>query len=307
MSLARSISSSVCVSVAVATFGCGKSDKPVNQAELFALIGKADQIVVSENSRKDGDILYSSTNSVDIEDFRHAVSVIQPTDYFHCMCYGSLLVRLYHGTNELVWVSNHHGRSIRCSLWSSDAMLADQEKWLKWFDSRNMGGPRKEVEDEARRAEESRLAHAKWVAALPEEIRPTWEKTMNEGLDANLGLLRSAFAKKYTNKNERILALLSWYGSGKGPWSGFPAYEDTAEKLLLEYSTPDILAAINGITFSAQQMEGCARLFGGWSFYQSRPNDRDMLPSSLKKVLLDHSLKTSDEDKLSRAKNAFGS
>ena len=40
-------------------------------------------------------------------------------------------------------------------------------------------------------------------------------------------------------------------------------------------------------------------------FSQRRPNDRKTLPADLKKKLLVHSLKSSDDDKLGRAKNAF--
>jgi|SRR6185295_15705735 len=52
-------------------------------------------------------------------------------------------------------------------------------------------------------------------------------------------------------------------------------------------------------------LEGAARLFGGWEFGQRRPDDLDALPADLKKRLLDHSLKSSDADKLGRAKHAF--
>ena len=93
---------------------------------------------------------------------------------------------------------------------------------------------------------------------------------------------------------------------GAGPWSGFPSYEEIAEKLLLEYPTPELIASAETETLTEPQLEGAARLFGGWPFGQSRPADSKALPAPLKKKLLDHSLKSTDEDKLLRARSAFG-
>jgi hypothetical protein len=100
--------------------------------------------------------------------------------------------------------------------------------------------------------------------------------------------------------------LLNWFGSGEGPWSGFPSYESTAEELLLLHKTDAILQAIRNTKLTEEQVEGTARLFGGWDFSKQRPNDLSLLPQDLKKRLLEHSLKSGDEDKKDRATRAFG-
>ena len=83
-------------------------------------------------------------------------------------------------------------------------------------------------------------------------------------------------------------------------------YESVAEEMLLEYSTPELLTAIQSSPLTEQEKEGTARLFGGWDFNNRRPEDHALIPADLKKVLLDHSLVSTDQDKIGRAQSAFG-
>lgn len=289
--------------------GCHAADKkdehPVEPAKLAALIKQANKIVVSDSPMKDAKVLFTSTASKDISAFNDALTVLPPKEWFHCMCVGTPAIRLYRGDTELALVTSHHGRSVRCSLWTSDAMLKDPEKWLQWFDARKMPEPRKEVEDMATRAKQGEISYARWRAAMPKSVRPLWEQVVRDETSPNVKPLRAALAKEFPDTRQRILALFSWYGSGDGPWSGFPAYESAAEELLLDIPTPDLVAAAQADNLTDAQLEGAARLFGGWDFSQRRPDDRKTLPAPLKKKLLDHSLKSTDEDKLGRAKNAF--
>jgi hypothetical protein len=91
-----------------------------------------------------------------------------------------------------------------------------------------------------------------------------------------------------------------------GRWSGFPAYEVVAEKLLLDYSTRELLSAIEGKDLTTAQLEGVARLFGGFKFVSYRTAELRLLPPELKARLLEHSLKSDNEDKRGRAQRAFG-
>jgi hypothetical protein len=289
--------------------GCDAADKkdarPVESAKLAALIKQADKIVVSDSPMKDARVLFTSTVPKDIAEFNDALTVTAPKEWFHCMCIGTPAVRLYRGDTELALITSHHGRSVRCSLWTSDAMLKDPEKWLQWFDARKMPEPRKEVDDMAARAKQGEISYARWRAAMPKSVRPLWERAIRDESSPNVKPLRAALAKEFPDTRQRILALFSWYGSGDGPWSGFPAYESAAEELLLDIPTLDLVAAAQTDNLTDTQLEGAARLFGGWDFSQRRPDDRKTLPATLKKKLLDHSLKSKDEDKLGRAKNAF--
>jgi hypothetical protein len=74
--------------------------------------------------------------------------------------------------------------------------------------------------------------------------------------------------------------------------------------MLLEYSTPELLAAVSDETLNEDETEGAARLFAGWHFNHSRPQDNALLPADLKRHLLQHSLKSTDKDKRERAEGS---
>ena len=158
--------------------------------------------------------------------------------------------------------------------------------------------------------EKSKLAESRWLAAMPPALKPLWPQVRERsGVDPvgairNLDPLRTALSQEFPDERSRVLALYAWFGSGEGPWSGFPSYEQVAEELLLDFPTEALIKAAEA-TESAQEQEGAARLFGGWEISQRRPSDLAHLPPDLKERLLAHSLESADEDKRSRAHHAF--
>ncbi|HTQ59075.1 MAG TPA: hypothetical protein VMI32_02560 [Candidatus Solibacter sp.] len=221
------------------------------------------------------------------------------------MCDGTPAIYVYERGCELIELTNHHGLSIRCSLWDSDVPITDVEKWLSWFDERQISGPRQEVEAMRAQQAENEKDWEKWIAAMPEGLRAVWSNALGEFGRVNLGPLRSQLERSIPDRGERILALLEWFGSGAGPWSGFPSYETAAENLLLDFSTAQIIAAIQSKGLSLAQTEGAARLFAGWSFGKQRPEELKHLPNALRKDLWLHTQNTEDKDKHGRARRAF--
>ena len=149
-----------------------------------------------------------------------------------------------------------------------------------------------------------KVAESRWLAAMPAALQPLWSQMRADMLNPNLDQPRIALAKQFPDEQTRILALYAWFGSGAGPWSGFPSYETVAEELLLDFKTEALIEAAKA-TRTAQQLEGAARLFGGWTFQHRRPNDSARLPPDLKQRLLAHSIESADEDKRSRGNDAF--
>ena len=292
----------------------GEKKGPVRIEELLALIAKTDTVVVY-NSYTDGlgKILYASSHRKDISALGEAISIANlDNGYgFTCLCGTSPEVVLYHKRKVLATIGVLPGGTIRSSLWDSDAFIQDKEKWFRWFDDRNITSPRANYERDIADEEAARASEERWVAAMPEGLRPIWPKVMDQMMSAgipqppNTKPFEEELAKEIPDESGRIRALMSWYGSGVGSWSGFPVYEDVAEEMLLEYSTSQLLKALDGVTLSEQETEGAARLFGGWEFRSRRPDDNAMISGRLKKQLLDHSLKSSDSDKLERARAAF--
>jgi len=153
----------------------------------------------------------------------------------------------------------------------------------------------------------------RFLAKMPPSIRPFWDADANlQAGIAPLGQpmedLRAAFSSANPDRDAAIRTLLVWFGSGAGPWSGFPGYEIIAEQLLLTYPTDSIIRAAQAPDASGELLEGSARYFAGWEFYKRYPTDVALIPTSLKQRLFEHTLHTgdvADDDRRARAKRAF--
>jgi hypothetical protein len=277
----------------------------VQPDELARLIDRADKLVVLQGPWDGSAVLFESSDRRDLDALKSSLRVERPEQDLHCMCDGTPAIFLYANGEKVGQLTNHHGELIRCSLWRSDARLVDAEAFLRWFDDRKLPGPRKEYEAGLEQYRKSQDYERKWVEAMPTALQPLWPAA-RRSFDPDLTPLRKALAEQLPAKNDRILALFTWYGSGAGPWSGYPSYEDVAENMLLDYSSAELLAVVEGRKLTEAQTEGAARLFGGWTFSQRRPNDRRLLPAGLKASLLEHSLAGADGDKRGRALSAFG-
>lgn len=169
--------------------------------------------------------------------------------------------------------------------------------------------------EESRKTENARndAGLKRFLAAMPAAIQPFWEADANlrSGMFLSgkpLEELRAAFAVANPDRDAAIRALLVWFGSGAGQWSGFPGYEEIADQLLLDYPTDRIVAAAQAPDASDALLEGASRYFAGWYFSKRHPLDLARVPLSLKQRLLEHTLRTGDaddDDRRDRAKHAF--
>lgn len=161
------------------------------------------------------------------------------------------------------------------------------------------------IKREREAASKRNVAEARWLAATPKSLLHV--KTQGDGISPTPDLTpyRKPLENEFPDKTSRTLALLHWFGSGEGPWSGFYACEMTPERLLLHYPTIELLKAIESTSLTETQTEGAARFFSGNDFDKQRPEDLKTLPANLKKKLLEHSMKSKDKDKRGRAKRAF--
>ena len=77
-------------------------------------------------------------------------------------------------------------------------------------------------------------------------------------------------------------------------------------KLLLEYPTTGVVQALTSTTLTPALAEGAARHFGGWEFRGHRKEELNLVPTELKKQLLQHTLEHSDRENSGDARSAFG-
>jgi len=133
--------------------------------------------------------------------------------------------------------------------------------------------------EEQREAEQKQraVATARWLANMPASFLSLWPSVAQSPYVTakDLEPFRQALLAEFPDPRVRIRALLTWYGSGAGPWSGFPAYESIAETLLLDFPTDEIVNVVQSTPMTDVQLEGAARLFADWDFAVARPNDRN--------------------------------
>jgi hypothetical protein len=145
-------------------------------------------------------------------------------------------------------ISNSHGLPVSSALSKSDRLNAQAQR---------------------------REAH--WLEVMPDSIRPLWDDYMKSSGRRSLEPLQAALAKAVPDEKQRILILYAWYGSGAGPWSGYPGYEDTVADLLRAYPLPDLREAAQASHLSAPELSGAARFFRG----SVQTDDRQILATDL--------------------------
>jgi hypothetical protein len=141
---------------------------------------------------------------------------------------------------------------------------------------------------------------AAWTDAMPASIRPLctddlWYLAHTN--DATVRRMIEVLQQEFPDKNQLLLKLLSWYGSGIGARCGFCArYEYIVDDLLFQFPTQEIVAAAQSGPLTEQQLDGAARFFADWYFQRERPNDAKNLPASFKSTLLTHIQKRGNKD-----------
>lgn len=274
---------------------------------LFSLIDQADEMVVYSEGFKREFVMYRSSDRKDFEDLKSAITLKAKGGPFACACMDGPEIALLKGKEEIATVWNHEGTAIGSSVWKGDWENRNPDRWLRWFDTRGMSYARKfyeQMQSEQRKAE---IDEQHWLKAMPAALKPLWSKAQSQYHPPlqfpDLQPLNAALAQQYPDAGDRIRALLAWFGSGAGPWSGFPGYEEIAAKLLRQYPTTDVIEAVEGRGLTDEELEGAARLLGSWTPL----SDRTPIPTELRRALLVHCLQSLDEDKKDRARKAFES
>ena len=111
---------------------------------LEPIIDRCDRVVVLASPMQGARVLYESRDRRDLQALKAATAVLPPDEPTHCLCIGRQAIVLYAGGERAARVTVHHARSLRCDVWRSDVLLRDPEALLRWFDERDMHGPRAE-------------------------------------------------------------------------------------------------------------------------------------------------------------------
>lgn len=290
------------------TSGEIEAERTPQLERLYELVGSAEKIVVTIDSNDESKVLFESSNPRDLIEFQNALKLVIPDQWSLSIC-AEPRISLYKDGKEIASINNVLGYAVKTSVWSGNALVADSEKWLQWFDARGMPRVRKERDDADAENKRYTKEEASWYAAMPRGLKESYEKQRYRvGIPGKYDLreMNVALQDEYPDPNDRMLSLLHWYGSGSDSWSSSYDYEVIAEKLLFQYATADIVGALHKVKPTETQIEGAVKFFAGWDFSRTRGKELDQIPAALKKELLSHALKSEDVDKRERAKSAFG-
>ena len=274
-------------------------------SELSVLIDQADEMVVYSEGFKREFVVYGSSNRKDFEELKSAITLKRKGGPFVCACMDGPEIALLKNKKEIAAVWNHEGTAIGSSVWEGDWENSDPDLWLRWFDTRGLKTAREFFNQTQSEYRKEAVDEQRWLRAVPSSLKPLWSNALSQYNPPtkfpDLKPLDTALLKQYPNSLDRILALMAWFGSGAGPWSGFPGYEEIVEKLLHQYPTSELIRAVESRNLTDQELEGAARILGGWTPIP----DHTPIPPALRRILLEHCLKSSDQDKLERARKAF--
>jgi hypothetical protein len=281
------------------------------QSSLNALLSTVTRVrvVPVENYRHGATeqrTLLDTSDPESLASLRRCFEIVEgPETFGHCMCLGEPHIELYAGDTLAATIGYHHRVAIRWAAWKHDACLKEPDRLLDWMSAHGVDGPRREVEAMRRRDEEAQRRAEQWLGAMPDSLHPFWDQ-MGHHLDRALHRqLLEALRVAVPAPAEQALVLFGWFGSGAGPWSGFPSYESVPEQLLLHYPTWLLIDVLTGSAPTDPQWRGAARYFGGWEFRQTKKGDGALLPVELKQRLLAAARTTGISDNIERAERAF--
>lgn len=285
-----------------------------SQQALDQMLSSATRVRVFDGGMSDSRPL--GANLLDVADpeslaaLRDDLAIVEdPTTFGHCMCLGDLAMQFYAHNKLVATIGLHHGRSIRSNVWKHDAQLQNGKQLLTWLADRGVTAPLEAYEADQRRAQAYHEQADRWQAAVPSCLEPYTDQIMGSfpsSAPSELQPLLEALRRTYPEPQILALELFSWFGSGAGPWTGFPSYETLPESLLLTFPASLLVEALGAQPLQGAHVEGAARYFAGWTFNHHKGEEAREIPLELKRRLLEHSLRSSDADKRQRAEAAFG-
>ncbi len=225
----------------------------------------------------------------------------------HCMCFGDLSMECRRGETLLASISLHHGASMRwAERWKTDALFIEPRKVAVFLEDRGLAYFRQRLDiDEARRRDYHQAAD-RWQQAMPPFLRPFEEGvTQFVGSHEYIDEAWVVASGGTSASTETILALLHWNGSGNGQWSGFPAHEVVAEGLLRRVPLQVLAQVLATAALTPAQLDGAARLLGGWDFWKGRKDERGLFGEAIRDRLRAHLDGEKDRDKLQRFSSAW--
>ncbi len=251
------------------------------------------------------EVLLAIDDADRLAEFARCLAIRESPDGFSCMCLGSLAIEAVDKDDRTIGVIGfHHASSISwAEKWDFDAVLEDGPAAVRFLESSGVAGPANELRAAQERRVQSDRDLASWLAGAPAgirelagEIAEAYRSSMRPA--SLIDDLRSKLLDLYPSSNDRVRALLGWFGSSVSKGPGTPVHETVPGDLLLEYSTDSLIAGLDEL--DRDVLGGGLRLFAGWGF-RERTSELRSLPDSLVQALEHEANLSSDDGQRRRA------
>lgn len=210
---------------------------------------------------------------------------------FACGCLGSVTFRFRDDAGRvLASVALHHAVSLRWDGWEGGHReLADGTALVEWLAARGYTGPLDELRASQALREWSAAERQAWSKAVPEPARPLLPGMLAAGQSGTippdlLQELRQILAGAWPDDVERCRALLAWFSTGTGRYSGYPAYEAIPGMLLAGMPIAVVVRALWQDQADERAWRGAVRHLTAW---QARPaQELQSIPLQMRPQLL---------------------
>lgn len=186
-----------------------------------------------------------------------------------CLCGGNPTIELYDGTSKLATIGMHHGIKIRWDAWSSDARLKDGGALVKALADAGVTGPLAEFNGgpAVDAVDPKAVAVERWKAAMPLPLVVHWDATISRRFTPEQAW--ETMSQAMPVMQDRVRALLNWYGAGSRKYTSFPSYEGFALDVLLLIPPAELDDVLRSGTLTARETDGARALFDSWNFEKS--------------------------------------
>ncbi len=246
---------------------------------------------IGKDGRYHPETLLNITDPEAFSSLHNALEIIDEASPFHVWSVGDYVLEFY-ATNTLITsIELLSARTIRWDLLHGDAHLRNIPLLCNWLAERGVEEPLRRYYAEQERAEKYQAAEERWKQATPACLLPFWDGMSDKSL--KIDIVQTTLETAYPDPEQRALELFRWFGSGEGPWSGYPIYEMYPEELLLNFPTDQLVSILLTAQLTESHLEGAARYFAGWTFNKQRGAESALLPVDLRQRLLHHCLTSS--------------
>ncbi len=245
------------------------------------------------------------SGSAELLELFKLLAVNEQAGFFSCSCCGNPSLEFYKGNQLLAVLGMHHGRAVRWagSYWPGDGLLLNGRGLVEFLAEHGVKEPREELDRYEQWQKQLKDNFSAWEAETPEILKPVMPQIARGIFQEQYHALMK---KAYKDRDERLRALLRWYGSGLHLWAMHVQFEYIPALMLRHYSTFSLVKALNAEALKTMMeqedtradadkiLNGAALYFSNYVFLDKHQQELQFVPDELRIEMLESAMRSSD-------------